>query len=270
MHGTSQASAAAVQAGFEPVLTAAGADAATIGEQLLDFVATLDGSGPLRRAITDPSRSANDKIALVRRLLAGADERAITAVSQLAAHRWSAAEDIAEAIESFGITALLIAAETGGTLEQVEGEVFELSRVLVRDRDLRIALSDGDVPAEQRVKLVERLLSGRVLPITLTMIRRVVGHSRGRSLTSSLVLLSDMAAARRGRWVATVFAAAPLSEGQTHRLAALLAQIYGRALQLNVAVDPKVVGGLRVQVGDEVFDSTVLTRLAAAKRSIAS
>jgi F-type H+-transporting ATPase subunit delta len=60
-----------------------------------------------------------------------------------------------------------------------------------------------------------------------------------------------------------------LTDEQRTRLAAALRRIYGRDVQLNVVVDPDVVGGLSVQVGDEVIDGTVVGRLAEARRRLA-
>jgi F-type H+-transporting ATPase subunit delta len=45
---------------------------------------------------------------------------------------------------------------------------------------------------------------------------------------------------------------------------------YGQDIQLNVTVDPAVVGGMRVQIGAEVVDTTILTRLTDARRRLAS
>ena len=79
----------------------------------------------------------------------------------------------------------------------------------------------------------------------------------------------SVAAERRKRLVAAVTSASVLTEAQETRLGALLERAYGRAVQLNVTVDPTVIGGLRIQVGADVVDSTVLSRLADARRRLA-
>jgi len=61
-----------------------------------------------------------------------------------------------------------------------------------------------------------------------------------------------------------------LTPAQRERLAGILAQAYGSDMQLNVSVDPTVIGGLRVQVGADVVDATVLSRLDDARRRLAS
>ena len=78
-----------------------------------------------------------------------------------------------------------------------------------------------------------------------------------------------MLAARQQRSVAEVTVAQPMSPEQQDRLTAALSASYGRELVLNVHVDPEVVGGVRVQVGDEVMNSTISDRLADARRRLA-
>jgi F-type H+-transporting ATPase subunit delta len=69
--------------------------------------------------------------------------------------------------------------------------------------------------------------------------------------------------------VATVTSAVPLSDVQKARLGAVLAKLYGRQMHLNLDVDPEVLGGISVRVGDEVIDGTIADRLAEASRRMA-
>jgi F-type H+-transporting ATPase subunit delta len=70
--------------------------------------------------------------------------------------------------------------------------------------------------------------------------------------------------------VAIVTSAVPLSDPQKQRLGAALAKLYGRPMHLNLDVDPEVVGGIRVQVGDEVINGSIADRLEDATRRMAS
>lgn len=270
MHGTSLASAKAVLANAEPILAAAGADAETVGQQLLDAVSILDGSGPLRRALTDPARLGSDKGALVGKLFPNADERAVAILKELAAQRWSREDDLADATEFLGVEAMLIAADNAGAMQQVADQLFEFDREVHRYRELRIALADRDLPVSQRIAVINKLIGHSAHPIALELAKRAVAHPRGRSLTASLVWVGDLAAERRDRKVATVTSATPLTDSQQSRIKSLLEQIYGFDIQLNATVEPGFLGGLRIQIGDDVFDATVLTRLSEARRSFAS
>ncbi len=270
MRGTSASSAQRVATGFEPVLRAAGTEAAALAAQLFAVVDALDSSGSLRRALSDPSRAADDKAGLVQGLLGGkVDQRVVEVVAGFARSRWAAEGDLVEALEETAFDTLLASAQAADELEQVEDEVFRFERVLVGQRDLRRALTDRAAKPEDRAALVRRLLEGKVAPVTLQAVERLAAAPRGRSVSTLLGLVGRLAARRRQRLVATVTVAAPPTGAQTQRLEALLARTYGRPVQLNVSVDPEVVGGMRIQVGDEVVDSTVLAHLDDARRRLA-
>jgi F-type H+-transporting ATPase subunit delta len=270
MRGVSQTSYQAVQDGFATVLAAAGAQAAELGEQLFAVVDALDASGGLRRALSDPARTADDKADLVRRLLAGkADPRVVDVVAAAAAQRWSAGDDLAEALERLAAETVLAAAQAEGALDRVEEELFRFDRLLAREREVREALTDRMATPDARAALVERLIGQQAHPATLGLVVRAARAPRGRSMMTTLTLLSRLAAHRRERLLATVTAAVMPTPAQVERLRSLLAAAYGRTVQVNVAVDPSVVGGLHVTVGDEVVDATVLSRLDEVRRRLA-
>jgi len=134
---------------------------------------------------------------------------------------------------------------------------------------LRAALTDRALPAERKTELVGSLLADRASAEAARLVARAVVHPRGRQQEDALEDLGAAASARRQRLVATVTAAVPLTEQQRDRLAAVLAAQFGHAVHLNVVVDPEVVGGLRVTLGDEVIDGTISTRLDEAARRLA-
>ncbi|MGH3585730.1 MAG: F0F1 ATP synthase subunit delta [Pseudonocardia sp.] len=270
MRGTSGASLAAAQERFEPVLQSAGSDAQTLGEQLFAVVAALDSSGPLRRSMADPSRGPQDRADLAARVLAdGFDERVVDLVTGLARSRWASDADLVDSLERLGLDAVLASAQARGALETVEDELFRLTRALVGQREARQVLSDAASDPARRAQLVDTLLEGKVDAVTQELARRATTNLRGRRFVATLIWYGEVAAERRRRLVATVTSGAVLSESQQERLATLLERAYGRPVQLNVTVDPAVIGGLRIQVGADVVDSTVLSRLADARRRLA-
>lgn len=270
MRGVSQASYEAVLDGFEPVLTAAGARAAELGDQLFAVVDALDRSGGLRRALSDPSRDGDDKAALAVDLLGGkADPRVVDLVAAAARLRWSVPEDLIEALERLAAETVLASAQAGGALERVEEEMFRFGRVLSHERRVRDALTDRLATPEARAAVVERLLGDQAHAVTLQLVSRAARTPRGRTMMTTLTQLSRLAAHRRERLLATVTAAVRPTPAQLERLAAVLTAAYGRPVQVNVAVDPEVVGGMRVAVGDEIVDATVLSRLDEVRRRLA-
>jgi F-type H+-transporting ATPase subunit delta len=113
------------------------------------------------------------------------------------------------------------------------------------------------------------LLSGRVSPVTEQLLRNVLTGAHVGSAETAIERLSEAASRRRGQSVARVTSAVALTSEQEQRLTDVLGRIYGRTMGLQVTVDPSVLGGLVVQVGDEVIDGSIAHRLEAAGRRLA-
>jgi len=268
MRGTSQASHDAVLRGFETVLIGAGKDGLAIGDQLFSVVDALDASGSLRRALTDPARPGTDKGDLVRALFGKLDAPVQDILVALVTARWSDEEDLAQSVENAGVAAVLAYAESKGELIALEEELFRVERLLSGERELLVAMSNRSATKQARLALLEGVFGGKLNTVTHALLIRAVGVPRGRRLMPAIEAFLVSAAQRRDRSIANVTAAVELSAAQRTRLASILLDAYGREVQINVAVDPEVIGGIRVQVGSEVVDGTILSRLDQARRRL--
>jgi F-type H+-transporting ATPase subunit delta len=270
MRGTSRASLAQVERRWDPVLARAKGKGLELGAELFVVVDALDGSSSLLRGLADPSADAEAKATLAAQALPSADKRVVALVQDVARQRWSADRDLSDSLELLGRTAVLTAAEARGELDTVEDELFRLTRALFGQREVRAALTDPAAPSASRAGLAEAILGGQSTEATLTLARRAAAAPRGHRFVPTLGHIADLIAERRNRQVANVLTAAPLSPAQTDRLREILGRVLGREVELNVSVDPRVIGGLRVQSGSDVVDATVLARLSDARRRLAS
>ena len=134
--------------------------------------------------------------------------------------------------------------------------------------DLRDALSDPARSRQDKAALISGLLGDKVLPATVSLVQQSLSGSH-RTVAVALAAYQKVAAEVRGQGVATVRVARPLPDAERTRLAGALARTYGREVHLNVIVDPDVIGGIRVEIGDDVIDGTVATRLDEAGRRLA-
>ncbi|HEY8721390.1 F0F1 ATP synthase subunit delta, partial [Pengzhenrongella sp.] len=196
MRASSRKSAERATERFETALRAAGSRSTELGGQLFALVDALDGSGSLRRTLTDPSIEGDAKAGLVRRLLAAANPQVVDLAADLVSSRWSAEADLAEALEDLGFSALLASAEANNQLVRVEEELFRITRALVGQREVRRALFDTSVAVERRTTLVDQILAGRTAPVTALIARRATTAPRGRRFVATLVHVGDLAAAR--------------------------------------------------------------------------
>ena len=268
MQGASRDALAAVRSQLTELRGAS--DLGTAGEGLLAVVRLLDRETSLRRSLADPTTSAEAKGALLDALLGSQlDGTALQLVKAAAAQRWSRARDLVDAIEELGVTALFLVAEADGSLDAVEEELFRFERTLASSPELRAVLTDRGLDPERKTALLDGLLEGKAQGTARRAISQAVLDPRGRTLEDALVAFAGLAAAVRSRTRATVTSAVPLDDDQRARLAASLSAQLGAAVQLQVEVDPQVVGGVLVKVGDEVIDGSTGHRLAEARRQLA-
>jgi F-type H+-transporting ATPase subunit delta len=270
MQGISRATFAAGQERLEALLTGAGAAPAVTGDALFGVTDLLAANPALRRALTDPSRDGEAKAQLVARLLSSqVDGGTVDLVSGLVRGRWSRAGDLTDAVERLAVSAVLAAAERAGRLDSVEDELFRFARTIAGDQGLRDAFSARSEGAGRKAALARTLLAGRVAPETVRLAVQAATQPRGLRTEQVLEGYVEAAAERRRQLVAHVVAAIPLTEQQRSRLGAALQRQYARPIRLNIDIDPAVVGGLRVEVGGEVLDGTLSSRLDEARRRLA-
>ncbi|WP_203335965.1 F0F1 ATP synthase subunit delta [Nocardioides limicola] len=264
MRGASAEALKVLTEGLPSVLAAG--DAAQIGTELFGVAGLLRTEPALRRVATDLSVATEAKTALVHGVL---DSRVSPAVADLVAdavgRRWTATRDLADSLEQLGVVSVVRSASDPARLSD---ELFSVGQAIKEHPELRDALADPSRTAADKRSLMEGLLSDKVLAATLALIDQALSGSY-RTVTAALEAYGKVAAHVRDQQVATVVVSTPLSEADSERLAVALSRQYGRQMHLNVVVDPRVVGGIKVEVGDDVIDGTVSTRLDDARRRLA-
>lgn len=247
-----------------------GVDLARVSDELWSVARLVDGNAVLRRKLADPSRGGEQRAGLAERLLGGKiGDAALHVVKGAASQRWSEPGDLGSALERLGVEALLVHAERHGRLAQVEDELFRFGRIVQGTPDLQAALSDRRADAGAKRALVDRLLSVKASPETVSLATQAVAGIRGRRVDSALAAFMEQAAERQDQVTAVVTSAVPLTEQQQETLRSALSRQYGRQVHTNVVIDEQVVGGVRVEIGDEIIDGTVSHRLAEARRRMA-
>jgi F-type H+-transporting ATPase subunit delta len=245
-----------------------GPDPAQLGAQLFAVSDLLQSEAGLRRALADPGTTQQARIGLLERVLSGkVSDDTLEVLRWTVETRWSRDRDLESAIDTLGVEAELASAEAQGQLEEVEDELFRFGRIIESNAELSLALSDLSVPPARKRGLLERLLDGRANPVTIRLVQRAVTRGeKGRTVDRVIDDLVAQAAERRQRKVAVVQVARPLDADQADRLREALSRTFGGEVELRVDVVPDVLGGIIVQVGDEVVDGSVARRLAEAQR----
>ncbi|MPQ99936.1 F0F1 ATP synthase subunit delta [Modestobacter sp. I12A-02628] len=271
MDASSRAAIVEARTRLDAVAAGQGGDALlALADELFAVAHLLDGQPTLRRALADASARPEDRAGLVQRLLGQqVSAGTLEVVQAVARARWSRPLDLVEATETLAREAALDAAEQRGELDSVEDELFRFGRIIGGDPELTRLLGDRSASREGKTVLLDRLLGGRVSPVTERLVRNSLTSPHVHNAENSVERLSELASSRRGRSVAHITSAVPLSPEQEQRLAGLLERMYGRPVGLQIAVDREVLGGLVIRVGDEVIDGSVAHRLDEAGRRLA-
>ncbi len=272
LQSASRESLSAAMARLDDHIDATGAaELGRLADDLFAVLGVLEREHGLRRALADPSTPGASRSALADGLFSGKVGRpALDLVSDLVASRWSRSGDLLEALETLARAAAFGVAEKDGSLDRVEDELFRFGRILDREPELARLLSDSTTPAEKRVGLLRDVVGEKVAPVTATLLEQAVRTPRSRNLDVTAEELSELAAARRDRYVAHVRTPVRMTAEQEQRLTDLLTRLYGRPISLQVELDPDLLGGLVVRVGGELIDGSVAGRIAAARRTLPS
>lgn len=226
---------------------------------------TISESSQLSSALSAWGVAGDVRAGVAAQVFAGLQPGTVDLVKVAAAQRWSSLDDLVEGVEGLAIRAAAIA-ESG---VDIEGELFEVTRTVAANPELELALGSRLGEASAKGELVEKILGGRASEATTLIVSSLVRQSRGRRVRTLLSRALRLVADQRGRTVATVFAASALDAAQLERLRSALAARYGADVALNTVVDPSVVGGVRIEIGDDVIDATVSSRLNDLRQRLA-
>jgi F-type H+-transporting ATPase subunit delta len=193
------------------------------------------------------------------------DKAVVDLVAEAATLRWAGGRTFAAALERQAVRAQLITADRRSELEDTEDQLFRFARLVESSPDLRNVLGDRAIDLSRRQELVEGLLRGRTTDSTIVLAKRAV-LARERTFGHTIEGYITLAAAQKNRTVATVRVAKPLSSDQRNRLRTALSQKIRREVTIQEVIDPDILGGVRVELGDEVFEGTVADRLESARR----
>ena len=245
-------------------------DAWRIGNELFTITSALDNNIQLERALTDPSRPTADKVAVFKEMVGDQVHPMTTEImTDLVSRRWSRARDIANAVEDFGVDAMMYYADATDSTLQVSIELSRLHSSLLNLPVVRSKLYDDQAPSEVRVKLFRELFGDKNLnKVTMRLAEHATCNLRRRRYLETIQWLIKKFSRHMGQSMVTVTTASPLKEEQIKRLIDVYSAKVGRQVHINSVVDPTVLGGMRIQVGDEVTDNTVVAQLQNLHRRV--
>jgi F-type H+-transporting ATPase subunit delta len=268
LRSASRDAQAAVVARFDALVSSLSTDQlSTLSDELVSVDALLLREPILTRHLAEATGAAEAKRQMLQRLLGGkVGATTMDILDTAVSVRWSKTGDFVSAVEHVSRLSLLAKADRENQAGEVAEQLFRFGRILDNEPQLTTLLGDYAKPASDRVALLRGVLdrASGSNQTAAALLAHTVELLRGERADEAVHDLAELAVARRGEIVAQVSAAADLSDTQRHRLTEILTRIYHNPVSVQLTVDPELLGGLAVAVGDEVIDGTLSSRLAAA------
>jgi F-type H+-transporting ATPase subunit delta len=159
--------------------------------------------------------------------------------------------------------AVVDAADAAGCRREVLAELGTLARdVLPKVPHAAEVFSSPKVPAEEKDRIIDRLAKGRMTPTTANALHVLARHGRLGILADVVAAAERLADERDGRRQATFTTAVPLDAAEQKQIVADTEKALAATLTPRFVVDPAIIGGLVVRVGDTIYDQSVATGLA--------
>lgn len=225
------------------------------GAELLAAAAQIDAAPALLSVLADASIDADAKSTLIDRLFGGLSAGARSVLSIAAKQSWSTAGEFVDGVEELGLRAEAMSEPA------LADELLAAAGAIDGNHELELTLGNKLGDTQAKIALVQRLFGLKLSAGAIGVVRHLVANSRGRRLSAALRESARVAADQGGSELATVTVAAPLNEAQQTRISNLLEQSAGRPVRVTTVVDPSLVGGVRIQIGDDVIDGSVRSRL---------
>lgn len=225
------------------------------GGELLAASSQFAANPALLAAVLDDSASSVAKATLIDRIFASGSSDARRILTAAAAENWSTSSEFVDGVEELGIRA------EAAVNSALADELLAAAGAIDADNDLELALGSKLSEPSAKAALAERIFSGKISDSALGVVRFLAANPRGRRMGAALRSSAEIAADQGGSVLATVTVAAALSASQQNRLAELLQLSAGRPVRITTVIDPSLIGGVRVQLGDSVIDGSVRSRL---------
>lgn len=279
------------------VLGVPGSDVAALAAELAAIDRLFASNPALRAALTDTAVPAHSRRAVLDALLNGKVSDQARRAAAFAASAVSA-PDVPGAIDWLahrarqaalgdadfesplshlaarqrigGFSAFVLEGESTGQLEEIEDELFRFARTVEATPALRRALTDRDLPVGARQGVVRELLAGKVSGATQRLAEYVIVGGRARDTVGTLDWLVEETARARGWRVARVRSAAAIDGGASDDLTRSLTSLTGSSVEIRVTLDPMLLAGLVVQIGDLQVDASARGRLDVLREHMSS
>jgi ATP synthase F1 delta subunit len=159
-------------------------------------------------------------------------------------------------------------AQQRGLIEQMRGELEALAALVERTPALEQLLERPDLNAEQKIEALRAALGESFSEVVMRLLAVLLEHARGEAVKQVAEAFGELADSAAGVVRAEACTVVPLTDQQRGRLTAVLERMTGQRVKLTERLDPSVLAGIRLQVGDRLLDGSAAGRLAALREEL--
>jgi len=165
--------------------------------------------------------------------------------------------------------ATYIAASKSNTLDQVESELLAIKNSATTSKAFSSFLENPLISRDDKTKNVEDMLKGKTSSVTLNLMTVLAGNARLSSVVGITDTFIQLMKAKRGEVEATIISAEPLNKTMTAAVQDAMKSQFptGAKVVLKSEVDPSILGGLQIQIGDKFLDLSVGSRIEEVGRT---
>jgi F-type H+-transporting ATPase subunit delta len=170
-------------------------------------------------------------------------------------------EGFLSALEDIAIEGILYSANKDQRLDLVEKEMYWILEMMTEETDLNKVLSDNTIPRRRRLKIIDVLFRDKVDKRTFALLKHATSYVSKRRFWQNLYWMCNLISTKKHKVVAHVTSGHAFTDQQRERLGRVLEQKYHRAVEVAVTIDPKLIGGVKIQIGSEFMDGTIRGKL---------
>ncbi|MEW6275937.1 MAG: F0F1 ATP synthase subunit delta [Bacillota bacterium] len=164
--------------------------------------------------------------------------------------------------------ALFAIASDQGNIDQLEEELQAIDRVIAGSRELQKVLYHPQITPEEKKEIVKNIFAGRISRTANNFLYLLIDHKREMFLHDIVAYFTGMANRARNLVQVEVTSAVELTEEEREKLNEVLEKITCKKVRAEYSVDPSLIGGVVVRIGDRVIDGSVKTRLAGMREHL--
>jgi F-type H+-transporting ATPase subunit delta len=164
--------------------------------------------------------------------------------------------------------ALFDLASEYSTLDATEQELSQINGIVRENKDFENLLNHPKISVDEKKNITNQLFQGKVSDMTLNFLNLLIERGREHELGQVTATFKELYNETRGMADATVTTARPLTEEQVKQLADSFGKQVNKTLRVTTVVDPTIIGGVVVRIGNRLYDGSIQGKLARFTQQI--